>query len=444
MSTDRPPFPGIGRSTIVMAGLLGLAAVTFLAGPIQWAAGNVREGFPGYLTASRLAVDGRWSPAVYDDTWFARETLAVTGGRVGEIYRPNPPVMSLVMLPIAKLDLMTARRAWLALGVVLVVVTWLLLIAAIPALRAPPLALGLLALALAWVPLRTDLLMGQVYVPLLALHAAALLAVGSRRARGHLVAGVALGAAAVAKLAAIPWLVVLLVRGERRTVVAAIATAASLAALTLGFAGREGWSAFATTAWHDLTADRPSLAVTAYQSTAGLLRHLLATDATWNPGGLANLPLAARGIGLAVSVWVIVVTVLVARRGRADLVAALAVTGSVLALNVAQEYTYTLLLVPAAVALGRCAAATRVRPGWTAWLAIAIALIAAPLPYRDAAFDGGWLALLAYPRLYGAWLLWAWLAHEIVIEAAEAAVAAGAAAEAAVDADRQRATADTR
>jgi hypothetical protein len=255
------------------------------------------------------------------------------------------------------------------------------------------------------------------------------------------VAGVALGAAAVAKLAAIPWLVVLLVRGERRTVVVAIATAAALAALTLGFAGLEGWSAFATTAWHDLTADRPSLAVTAYQSTAGLLRHVLATDATWNPGGLTNLPLAARGLGLAVSAWVLVVTVLVARRARPDLVAALAVTGGVLALNVAQEYTYTLLLVPAAVALGRCAAATTVRPGRTAWLAIAIALIAAPLPYRDAAFDDGWLALLAYPRLYGAWLLWAWLAREIAIEAAEAAVAADAAA---VDADRQRATADTR
>jgi hypothetical protein len=49
----------------------------------------------------------------------------------------------------------------------------------------------------------------------------------------------------------------------------------------------------------------------------------------------------------------------------------------------------------------------------TAWLAIAIALLAAPLPYRDPALDEGWLALLAYPRVYGAWLLWAWLAREI-------------------------------
>ena len=448
MSAVRPPNVGPGRSTLVMAGLAGLAAVAFLAGPVGWAAGNVREGFPGYFTAARLVADGRWSPSVYDDAWFARETLAVTDGRVGEIYRPNPPVTSLVLVPIAGLDLLTARRGWLVLEVALVIVTWLFLVAALPALRAPPLALGLLALVLVWTPLQVDLRMGQVYVPLLALHAAALLAILRGRARGSLVAGVALGAAAAAKLAALPWLVVLLLRSDqRRTVVTAIVTAAALAALTLGFAGAAGWGAFLATAWHDLTADRPSLAVTAYQSTAGFLRHLLTTDPTWNPGGLASLPLVARGIGLAVSVWVVVVTVLVARRGRADLVAALAVTGGVLALNVAQEYAFTLLLLPAAVGLGRCAAATTIGPAWTAWLALAIALIAAPLPYRSPLFDDGWLALLAYPRLYGAWLLWAWLAREIAREIAvegAAGVESAAIVEAGAEGDDQRATAETR
>jgi hypothetical protein len=110
---------------------------------------------------------------------------------------------------------------------------------------------------------------------------------------------------------------------------------------------------------------------------------------------------------------VVLVTVLVARRGRPDLVAGLAVSGGLLALNVAQEYAYTLLLLPVAVALGRCAEMTGGGRWRTAWLAIAIALLAAPLPYRDAAFENGWLALLAYPRVYGAWLLWAWLAREI-------------------------------
>lgn len=43
------------------------------------------------------------------------------------------------------------------------------------------------------------------------------------------------------------------------------------------------------------------------------------------------------------------------------------------------------------------------------WLVGALLLLGAPLPYGDPAMSAGWLALLAYPRLYGAWLLWGWL-----------------------------------
>jgi hypothetical protein len=430
MSTGSPGIIGRNRATLISAVLAAVAAAAFLAGPVRWAAWNIREGFPGYYTAARLVLEGRWDRRVYDDTWFARETLAATDGRIGEIYRPNPPVASLIVLPFAAFDVLTARRAWLAVEVGLLIAAWLLLVAAIPSLRAPPLALGLLALALAWAPLGTDILMGQVYLPLLALHAGALLGLrsGPGRGRGGAGAGVALGAAVATKLAAIPWLLALLARGERRAVVVALGTAAALAALTVGFAGPEGWSTFATTAWDDLTADRPSLAVTAYQSTAGLLRHLLAPDATWNPGAVANLPLVARGLGFAVSAWAILVTVLVARRGRPDLVAGMAVCGGLLALGVAQEYAYTLLLLPATVALGRCTEPTGEGRGRTAWLAVAIALVAAPLPYRAPALDDGWLALLAYPRVYGAWLLWAWLAREIGRDIAERHAAQRAAA----------------
>jgi hypothetical protein len=409
VSTRRRP----GRATLLAAALVVIAGATFAVDPVAWAAGHVREGFPGYLTAARLVAQGRWSPAVYDDRTFALEVLEVTDGQVGELYRPNPPVASLLMLPIAGMDLLTARRAWLAFDVLLVVVTWLLLVGAIPALRAPPLALALLALALIWAPLRENIAMGQVYGFLLAVHAAALLALQRGRSR---LAGLALGVAAVSKLAALPWLLVAAFRRDGRVVAAAVATAVVLAVATLGFAGLNGWTAFAAIAWRDLTADQASLAVTAFQSTAGFLRHLLAPDATWNHGAVASLPLLARGLGAALSIWVVVVTILVARRGRADLAAALAVVASVLALNVAQEYTHALLLLPAAVAIGH---AIEPRSGGrlrTAWLAVAVALLAAPLPYRDPRLEEGWLALLAYPRLYGAWLLWAWLVRELSLD----------------------------
>ena len=38
-----------------------------------------------------------------------------------------------------------------------------------------------------------------------------------------------------------------------------------------------------------------------------------------------------------------------------------------------------------------------------------ILLLAVAWPYESPGLSTGWAALLAYPRLYGGWLLWAWL-----------------------------------
>ena len=83
MSAVRPPNVGPGRSTLVMAGLAGLAAVAFLAGPVGWAAGNVREGFPGYFTAARLVAKSRRSPAKL-------MLISMSSGRLRSIMASSP------------------------------------------------------------------------------------------------------------------------------------------------------------------------------------------------------------------------------------------------------------------------------------------------------------------------------------------------------------------
>jgi len=45
-------------------------------------------------------------------------------------------------------------------------------------------------------------------------------------------------------------------------------------------------------------------------------------------------------------------------------------------------------------------------------LVVACVLVAAPWPYEDPRLSG-WLLPLAYPRLIGAWLLWAWLVADL-------------------------------
>jgi hypothetical protein len=51
-----------------------------------------------------------------------------------------------------------------------------------------------------------------------------------------------------------------------------------------------------------------------------------------------------------------------------------------------------------------------------AWLAAILFLIGWPLRYQTAELARGWLALLAYPRLYGGWALWLWFMRRMVIE----------------------------
>ena len=75
-----------------------------------------------------------------------------------------------------------------------------------------------------------------------------------------------------------------------------------------------------------------------------------------------------------------------------------------------------MLLVPAVVSLARWLETSERRVLDIAWLALAFFLLAAPLPYKDPTLADGWIALLAYPRLYGAWLLWAWLIRDLWLD----------------------------
>lgn len=51
-------------------------------------------------------------------------------------------------------------------------------------------------------------------------------------------------------------------------------------------------------------------------------------------------------------------------------------------------------------------------------LALVATLLIIPLEITAERFTAGWLVLLAYPRLYAAWLLWAASAREIFSERA--------------------------
>ena len=218
------------------------------------------------------------------------------------------------------------------------------------------------------------------------------------------------------KLAAVPILLVLAIRGVTRSVVVAGATVLALAAITIGFARPDSWARFIEVLVADALTPPASQSVTAYQSASSFFAHLFAADAIWNPGPVADLPVLATILGVAATVAALGATIWLGRSGRVDVAIGAAVAAGVLVLGLAQEYHFAMLLVPAAVALARWFADAPRPPLDGLWLALALALLAAPLPYEDPVLTVGWTALLAYPRLYGAWLLWGWLVREMWID----------------------------
>ena len=135
--------------------------------------------------------------------------------------------------------------------------------------------------------------------------------------------------------------------------------------------------------------------------------HLFAPESAVEPRGRRRAPRdgerrrsPGHGVVLGLTLWL-------GRDGRPDVAVAAAITAGVLVVNLTQEHHLAMLLVPAVVSLARWLETSERRVLDIAWLALAFFLLAAPLAYEDPSIADGLDALLAYPRLYGAWLLWA-------------------------------------
>jgi hypothetical protein len=262
-------------------------------------------------------------------------------------------------------------------------------------------AAAFLATVLLYQPLYANILHAQAYIFLLGLMVLAWH--GHRRDRPGLMA-TALGMMLVLKTAgAMLWLLPAVGR-KWRTVIIGGGVVLVVALATLPWIGGAAWSTYLPLL-AGLTA-RPETSVAAYQTLLSFFRHLFVYDAQWNPAPLSNapvlglaLPLAGLGLMLAASAYAVLI------RAEADLTFALFAIASVVLSPVSLDYHYTLLLVPAAILF-----AWVIRHGrlwhW-AVLAVGVWLVAANLPYNSPRVSAGALALLAYPKLYGACLLWA-------------------------------------
>jgi hypothetical protein len=347
---------------------------------------------------------------VYQRDWF-QQRIDELGFGVQDLVGPQPPQSGLMMLPVAWLSPRPARVAW-------VLLSWALSLAAIAlvaralSLRATP----ALALAPLYLPLYENLRQGQCYALMLFLLAVAL-AVALRSAKGERpLPGLFLAAMTLLK-GSFLWIWPVLAGARRwRMLAGGLATTATVVLITAPVMGWTAWRSCLRDV-HELALD-PGRYVTAYQTLTSLFGHLFVLDARWNPAPLADLPALAQLLTLSSLALVLFATVRVQRLGsdRLDeraLSWALLAPAAVALAPVAEGYHF-LLLYPSLMIAAWWAG--RRRAGIRAWIGLAACALALDAPYAlygARLLQERWLALLAYPRLYGAIGLWVWLGRSL-------------------------------
>jgi hypothetical protein len=380
--------------------LAGMLAAMLLGWFTVFSASSITHGFVSYYTASRLLISGELGPLAYDDRWFGEVVQRLTASNVREIFSPNPPTMALMALPVAGLDASSARIVWLVVSL-LVFLVGAAVLARYQAGRNRDLPVPVLWLMLLSPAVFTNLRIGQAYLIVFAMFAAT--AVFLLRGRGRL-AGISLGSLLALKMSGTAVVLILIARRQWIPLAWAIAAAAALALAVTPFIDPGMWWIYPSEVQAFVA--RPAGSVTAYQTTLSLARHLCVADPQWNPSPAANCAPIAFIVPALLIVAATIVTVAFARRAARDEAwIAAAATLSVLSLPAAAESHYVLMGVPLAL----------LRLTVPELVAIS-ALLLVPLEITAERFTDGWWALLAYPRLYAAWILWAASLRELRAE----------------------------
>jgi hypothetical protein len=386
------------RLTVLLWALVALLCADVAARSIR-AVGTSTNAFVAYYTAARLLVEGAGAARFYEDDWF-RSQVARFEPEVRDIFSGNPPTMGLVLLPLAWADYRVARGTWIAATVLLVVGTagWLVRRERLDGPWGP----AFLCIVLFADPVRENISHGQAYG--LALALLAITWHGYRTSRDGLL-GAPAGVLLVTKTVSLMLWPLLLVERKWRALGWGLGTAAALVLAALPLTGAEAWTRYPSSAAAVIS--EPLRAVTAYQTQLGFFRHL------FGPGGAAvgepalDAPLLGSVLSIAVALLLFGTSLRAALRGAstACVFAAFVLLGLILS-PVSSEAHYAMALLPIALLTSELRARD-VPPVGAAVLALGTLLIAAPFPFRSPRLADGLLALLAYPRLYGALLLWA-------------------------------------
>jgi hypothetical protein len=382
----------------VLEVLLGLAL------PLAIGLSQVHVWQPGpaivYGWAANELRAGRFRPQLYDDAYTLQAVADDTHGQARDILSPTPPTMFVFIVPFQWLPAAASRAVWLGLDLLApMLAVWLTL----KAMRLSSLALTGVCASLLFMsmPLWENNARGQVLHWQMVLCALALYALSRSR---NALAGASMGLVFLLKLAGWPAWLVLALKGHWRALVWAAVAAGTVVLMSLPWVKVETWQFYLTSVlprW----AQAPVAVVPAYQTVGGFWQHLLRFDPSLNPAPVADRPRLAAAFSIACTLALLGLTLFGLRRAPLLLAVSAGLVLTVVLAPIAEQYHY-LSAAPALIVAGVEWHRHGHRISWCLLLALAGWLMFWPLYYKDPRLAAGWLAVLAYPRLWGGLLLW--------------------------------------
>lgn len=392
------------KKTTWLYALCIVTALWFSGWALYPAARTLTHGFGAYYSAARLLRQGRLSAQVYDPAFFRPVVREDSHGLADDIYSANPPTTSLLFWPLSFLSIETARVIWTAANAAMLLGGLALLVFTFTpgsAARGPTLA-AVFALGMLFQPVLQNIRFGQAYLLIFLL--LALATAGLQRERP----GAGGGALAVALcLKTAGWALLPFLAWQRRWRYLAwtLTVAAAILLLTLPFFPLSMWASYLRLLGE--TGSSPSTCATAYQTARSFLCRLFVFDETWSGSPLADLPWLATAILVALAGLTLAANFRLARRDETAAFLAMIIWGTIFA-PLGEQHHHTPLLIPLTwlVASWHTEPPAR-RPPRAAKIAglAAILLYLLPFPIGQPPFESGGWVLLAYPRLYAAWLL---------------------------------------
>ncbi len=253
------------------------AAIIFWKGVLP-SIQNARGDFANYYTAARLVADGQPLGRAYRDfVWFQKQIDRYGISHQLGGFIPHPPPTALVMLPLASLEPLAAKRMWIGLNLALAIGI-VVLTARITALHWLPVAIIFLSTGFGLI---NNFLFGQMYLLLLAT------IVGGLYLQQHgypLLAGIALGSMIPMKYVGAFFLIYFAWKKEWRLVISTALTCLAVIAISLWLQGAEVWRVFFSEVLpRHLQGEIQDPFAIQFQSWNSLLRRMFIFDPSRNP-----------------------------------------------------------------------------------------------------------------------------------------------------------------